>query len=110
MPVLASAHVQRWALTLSSYQYTIEYRPGSKIADALSRLPLPTHPSTIPQPQELINLMEIVDQSPLTSNQIKQWTARDPILSRVLEFVQKGWPHEMPPEEFAPYFRRKYEL
>ena len=39
---MASARIQRWALTLSNYQYTLEYKPGPSIghADALSRLPL----------------------------------------------------------------------
>ena len=37
----ASARVQRWALTLSGYQYSIVHRPGSQQgnADGLSRLP-----------------------------------------------------------------------
>ena len=41
---LASARIQRWALTLAAYQYTIKYKPGKSMstADALSRLPLQT--------------------------------------------------------------------
>ena len=31
VPVMASSRVQRWALTLSAYDYTMQYRPGSKI-------------------------------------------------------------------------------
>ena len=32
--------IQRWALTLSGYQYTIQHRAGTKVAnaDALSQL------------------------------------------------------------------------
>ena len=43
IPVMAVSRIQRWSLLLSSYEYEIEYRPGSKVAnaDALSRLPLP---------------------------------------------------------------------
>ena len=43
IPTLASGRIQRWALTLSSYQYKIVHRPGKEIsnADGLSRLPLP---------------------------------------------------------------------
>ena len=43
IPVMAASRIQRWSLLLSSYEYEIEYRPGSKVAnaDALSRLPLP---------------------------------------------------------------------
>ena len=40
---MAAARIQRWSLLLSSYQYVIQHRPGTKLlnADALSRLPLP---------------------------------------------------------------------
>lgn len=34
IPAMASARLQRWALTLSGYQYSIQYRPGSEIANA----------------------------------------------------------------------------
>ena len=39
---LAAARMQRWALILSTYQYVLEYTPGSQneCADCLSRLPL----------------------------------------------------------------------
>ena len=42
IPVMASSRIQRWALTLSGYQYTIQHRPGAQMAnaDAFSRLPL----------------------------------------------------------------------
>ncbi len=42
IPQMASSRVQRWALTLSAYQYTIRYKPGKLLnnADALNRLPL----------------------------------------------------------------------
>ena len=40
-PPLASSRIQRWALTLSAYRYSIRYKAGKSlgIADALSRLP-----------------------------------------------------------------------
>lgn len=39
---VAASRIQRWAVTLSMYDYEIEYRKGEKIphADALSRLPI----------------------------------------------------------------------
>ena len=42
LPTLVAARVQRWALTLSAYNYKIEYRTGAsnRNADALSRKPL----------------------------------------------------------------------
>ena len=42
-PTMASARIQRWALTLSGYDYEIQYRQSSQQAkaDGCSRLPLP---------------------------------------------------------------------
>jgi len=57
---LASGHNQRWALTLSVYNYRIQYKPrkDNSNADALSRLPLPEHPSAEVLPGETIFLMD----------------------------------------------------
>ena len=43
IPTMASGRVQRWALMLGAYNYTIQYQKGSEntTADAVSRLPLP---------------------------------------------------------------------
>ena len=52
VPAMAASQIQRWALTLSAYEYTIIYRPGKDQghADALSRLPLPQTPTVVPVP------------------------------------------------------------
>ena len=43
IPTMAAARMQRWALLLAAYSYTIKYRPTQAHgnADALSRLPMP---------------------------------------------------------------------
>ena len=50
IPTMASSRIQRWALTLSAYDYNIVFKPGSQHAnaDVLSRLPLPEHPTSVP--------------------------------------------------------------
>ena len=50
IPLLASARIQRWALTLSAYDYTIQHKKGAENcnADMLSRLPLPETPVQVP--------------------------------------------------------------
>ncbi len=97
VPAQASGRIQRWALTLAMYEYTIVYRKYSEHAnaDTLSRLPLPTVIATTPQPAETILLMEELRNGPVTSSDIKAWTRRDPILSRVLQYVRHGWPTRM---------------
>ena len=111
IPVMASARVQRWALTLSAYNYKVQYVPGKDHAnaDVFSRLPLPEQPQEVPLPQELVCLLESVEISPVTVEQIKTWTDRDPVLAKVRKFVQQGWPKSVDPV-FRPYHSRQLEL
>ena len=108
---MASARIQRWALTLSNYQYRLEYKPGSANgnADGLSRLPLPTEPANVPEPQEVVLAMSVLDCSPVTAAQVARWTALDPVMSPVWKFVLEGWPQKVG-EEFSAYSRRRFEL
>ena len=55
-PQMAAARIQRWALILASYTYSIQYKEGSQNAnaDALSRLPLPDTPAVTPVPGETV--------------------------------------------------------
>ena len=55
---MASGRIQRWALTLGAYSYTIQYRKGEENsnADALSRLPLAGPTKEPPKPAEMIHL------------------------------------------------------
>ncbi|KAJ8385583.1 hypothetical protein AAFF_G00184450 [Aldrovandia affinis] len=68
-----------------AYEYTLEYKEGSKHgnADALSRLPLPTMPVDTPREGEVVMLMEHMNGTPLQVKQIREWTRRDRVLSRV---------------------------
>ena len=115
-PVLsqASGRIQRWALTLSMYNYTLIHKKSAQHgnADALSRLPLPESISSTPIPAETVLLLEQMNEMPVTAEHIKTWTRRDPILSRVLQFTQHGWPARLQAaEEFLrPYWSKRMEL
>lgn len=110
VPAMASARLQRWALTLSAYNYTITYKPGESHAnaDVLSRLPLPEAPSDIPLPGETILLLDTLHE-PVSATKIKHWTDRDPLLSSVRRMVQKGWQYTSE-EKMRPFNQRKDEL
>ena len=111
VPPLASARIQRWALTLGAYDYSLVYKPGRDHgnADTLSRLPLPESTGTVPVPGELVLLMDTLDYTPVNATQIRQWTARDPLVSQVREMVLQGW-EEVDTEELQPYRQKKDEL
>ena len=114
VPAMASGRIQRWALMLGAYDYRIRYRQGKSNcnADALSRLPLPTADQEVPQPAEVVHLMEHLSTTPLSSAQIRLWTDSDRTLSKVRQWVQEGWPEtdSDTSDDLKPYARRKLEL
>ena len=109
IPAMAASRIQRWALTLSAYEYSIAYRPEKEHAnaDALSRLPLP-HQTDVPVPEDLLLLLDTT--SLVTTEQIRTWTEKEPVLSRVRRFILIGWPEHDVRNDFIPFRRRKDEL
>ena len=108
-PAMAAAGIQRWALTLAAYNYTIKYKPGIEHgnADALSRLPLPVRPQTMPVPAKTVWTMELVDSTPAGVKEIQEGTRTDVLLSQVVKFVKNGWPSRNKDEALQPYFEKK---
>ena len=111
IPNLASAHLQRWALTLSAYNHQIRYKPGkdNSNADVLSRLPLPESPSSVLLPGETVFLMDTLQTSPVNATHIKTWTNNDPLLARVRDMIQKGWINTSE-EQLKPFQHRQNKL
>ena len=107
----ASGRIHHWSLFLSTYEYTLRFRKTEAHgnADALSRLPRPKAPVDVPQPAELVLLLEHLEDSPVTVQQIAAGTRNDPTLGTVLQYVRQGWP-EKGRDDLAPYFARKHEL
>lgn len=107
IPTLAAARIQRWALTLAAYQYEILYRKGAEIsnADALSRLPCETEE---PEGGE-ISFFESYELL-ITFKEIALATKYDPVLSKVLDFTNHGWPHLIHEEQVKPYATKSAEL
>ena len=112
VPQMASSRIQRWSLTLSAYHYTIQHRPGLKMAnaDALSRLPLPETEQYVPVPGDIRLLFQQLSTSIVTADHIRSWTAKDPLLARVRHFIQGGWTLMKPDTDIQPYYNRRDEL
>ena len=107
----ASSRIQRWALTLSAYQYTIRHKAGVSLsnADALSRLPRPVTTNSDRVPGDLVHLFNHLSATTVNAQAIKDWTNKDPILAKVRQYVMTGWPATVP-DEFKPYQSRAKEL
>ena len=79
-------------------------------ADAVSHLPLAATPDMVPDPPEVVLLIERLDSSPICATDIKEETSRDPILSRVLQFVLNGWPDICGSDNLKTFWSRQLKL
>ncbi|XP_015266366.1 PREDICTED: uncharacterized protein K02A2.6-like [Gekko japonicus] len=111
LPDVMSARMLRWALFLSAYEFDLEHRPGKAIghADALSRCPLPGQ-DLDPAPACSVLAIEELPEAPVSVKDIAAATARDSVLSRVLNWVWRGWPAGTLEPEFKPYKMRENEM
>ena len=68
IPPMASSHLQRRAIMLSAYDYSILYRSGKDHANAnlFSCLPLPVVEVNVPQPGDCILLFECLQVDPIS--------------------------------------------
>ena len=110
VPTTALQRIQRWAMFLANFSYTVHHRPGKSNfqADALSRSPKPEVLEIDAEVQAI--QQEHIQRGPADAVQVRQATRRDPVLSRVVEFVLAGWPSCSPGDEFQPWWTRREEL
>ena len=111
IPSLAAARLQRWAILLSAYDYEVVFKPTQVHcnADGLSRLPLPAEdPASNSEEVSVFNVAQ-VQALPVTFQQIRSATRRDPVLSKVTTYARTGWPDKVP-EVFKPYHSRQHEI
>ena len=105
IPPLAAARLKRWALLLTGYNYNIQYRSSKAHGNVDGLSCLPFHNCSTPESTEF----NVYQRAALevTARQI----ARDPVLSKVVLYVRKGWPmgHTLP-QNFQPYHNRFSEL
>ncbi|XP_028172425.1 uncharacterized protein K02A2.6-like isoform X2 [Ostrinia furnacalis] len=115
VPSMTASRLQRWALLLSAYDFSIEYvSTDNNTAGALSRmlesykaLNATTHESNEPEQTYLHFASEALL---LKYEDIRDGTRKDPILGRVLSYVKDGWPNEVEIRELQPYYNRRDEL
>ena len=111
IPSLAAARLQRWALLLAGYSYSIKFKPTSthSNADGLSRLPLKNATSLGYLPDATNFNVAQIDALPVTAAELEAATRKDSILCKVLYYTRSGWPNVIK-EPFKPYWDRRLEL
>ncbi|XP_038063014.1 uncharacterized protein K02A2.6-like [Patiria miniata] len=109
--------IARWAARLLNFNYTVEFRAGAhnRVADALSRLPLPTtvHATEHTDDEIIVQWISalLVDASAITKADLQSATRTDTILKSVSEYITSGWPAKQHiTTELQPYFHLQDEL
>ena len=98
-------------MTLSDYHYSIRYKSGRFLgnADVLSRLPQAQTTSSDCLPGDLVHLMNHLSNTAASSDKVRLWIDRDPILSQVKKYLRSGWPQKNLKKEIKPYSLRVKE-
>ena len=96
---------------LSGLNYTIRHRPTKEHSncDALSRLAIPVDNTSLKEDPAAIFQLRQLESIPLSSDDIRKQTRKDPVLSLVYNAIQSGnWLNRT--GEFEPFYSRRDEL
>lgn len=113
LSVTAASRLLRWSIILSAYQYDIKYVRGKEnvVADALSRLSLPSNGTGLDVASNLINTFRYTEKLPFNVEDIAKKTRSDILLTKVIDNIYRGWSDKyIPDSKFTPYFTRRLEL
>lgn len=111
---MAAARIQRWAIILSAYDYTIEYCASEKHsnADGLSRVTLPDmgEAGTTAVSDRICSLLaEHLGQVPGKAEQVARAMRTDRVISKILKYVMDGWLDRVD-ESLKAFHTRRCEL
>uniref|UniRef100_A0A1I8BFD6 RNA-directed DNA polymerase n=1 Tax=Meloidogyne hapla TaxID=6305 RepID=A0A1I8BFD6_MELHA len=109
----ASTNVKlnRWLLALQEIEPNVVYLAGSanKVADALSRVPIPWAEAVPPPNEDIPYLMNISTELINRELLIKE-TQNDPILSEIYKAILSDWSGIEENENLKPYFKIRGRL
>lgn len=108
IPTIAAARLQRWAMLLSAYQYTMVCKKSEDNlnADALSRLPIDGQGEKVNDYATSFYLGQL-DLCPVDTNILQKAGEKDQLCSTALKCTQTGWPENVSPDMEA-YFKRNW--
>lgn len=113
LPQMAASRVQRWVVFLAGYDFEIKYIMGKDNgpADALSRVIESFRTENWENEQETYSYLNFVcdDVKTLDRDEIREATARDPLLIKVHDLLLNGWPTKVG-EGLQPFKNKELEL
>ena len=113
LPVYALNRLQRWAMILMSFNYTIKYKSTAEHcnADCLSRLPAGND-----EEFKDLDSIEIAaihtmiwDKVPVSATKVAECTKKDEILNRVMDYIKSEWRGKIHPE-IETYYKIRDQL
>lgn len=115
--VMSASRLQRYAIILSAYNYSIEYIASEKntIADYFSRTitsddsPRGRGGTGLEQDRSYLKFLD-AHVSPITFEDLKRATEKDKTLQTVFKYMGQGWPRKIKCESISPYFNCKADL
>ncbi|XP_055596035.1 uncharacterized protein K02A2.6-like isoform X2 [Uranotaenia lowii] len=102
--------LQRYIMELSIYNFEIEYRPASKLANAdfCSRFPLQQSvPSSLDG--ENVNSINFSTEFPLDFALVSKETKNDKFMLEIFKYIVEGWPRKVN-NKFKDYYSQKEKL
>ncbi len=112
---MAPRRITRWYERLCKYDFEMVYRPGkdNPVADCLSGSPLDENLPYEPQEENQLvkSIGEILAQTALHRNEIKDGTLKDEDLQDVVRYTTQGWPKANKIKmELKPFKQIQHEL
>lgn len=109
IPNIAAMRLQRWAVTLAAFDYTVQRKStkDNANADCMSRLSLASQPEPACEVFQIIS--ERQQSLPIRAEGIAAATREDQVLSKVLSYVTNGWPQNVA-SSLAPFKKISEEL
>ncbi|XP_039757383.1 uncharacterized protein K02A2.6-like [Pararge aegeria] len=112
IPQTAASRLQRWAVRLAGYDFSIEFvrSKNNGPADALSRLPI-LHEQSRTHPAQQVTYTNLLEEMlPVNFKQIANESQKDSVLCKIIKYVMFGWPASVVSNEEKAYFIRKSEI
>uniref|UniRef100_A0A914HNL6 RNA-directed DNA polymerase n=1 Tax=Globodera rostochiensis TaxID=31243 RepID=A0A914HNL6_GLORO len=125
IPIYTASRLQRWALILTNYDFTIQYVRSENFgqADVLSRLIAAqktdeeaviayTSADQMDAADDVVEFVHLANMEPLPvdATEVSDHTAADELLQQVVTYVRSGWPQKGLGAELMPYFSRRNTL